>query len=142
MNRLKEVLAENSGRMKYEWGVFSKDIPGRSGYQCSNLYRTLLKSGQVLDENFVKDEKGSMRPVKVSKGRKRKEMNDEADSGEVKPEGVGSERPSAAHVAVVGRRVATTIDNSMTNDDKLVANLMKFLRHDNGNRSVSVSYSC
>ncbi|KAJ3020121.1 hypothetical protein HKX48_001314 [Thoreauomyces humboldtii] len=54
-NRLKEMGADG------QWGIFSMAIPGRVGYQCSNFYRALLKSGEVLDENYTTDEKGELR---------------------------------------------------------------------------------
>ena len=45
----------------YQWGSFSKNIPGRVGYQCSNYYRSLIKNGEVEDSNYMVDEKGQMR---------------------------------------------------------------------------------
>jgi len=41
-----------------QWGVFSTKIPGRVGYQCSNFYRQLIESSQIIDENYQLDEKG------------------------------------------------------------------------------------
>eukprot|EP01084_Bolivina_argentea_P066477 121167_1 len=34
-----------------EWGIYSKKIPGRVGYQCSNYWRGLVKDGYVRDPN-------------------------------------------------------------------------------------------
>ena len=56
----------------YQWGSFSKNIPGRVGYQCSNYYRTLIKSGEVVDENYMMDEKGELRFNFKNKGFERK----------------------------------------------------------------------
>jgi len=49
------------GKCDYVWGVFSKCIPGRVGYQCSNYYRTLVKLGTVEDKNYTVDNQGVMR---------------------------------------------------------------------------------
>ena len=43
------------GKANYEWGTFSKGIPGRVGYQCSNYYRTLVKNNIIQDENYMVD---------------------------------------------------------------------------------------
>lgn len=53
--RLAEVGANG------QWGLFSMTIPGRVGYQCSNFYRSMLKSGEIQDENYTVDEKGELR---------------------------------------------------------------------------------
>ncbi|KAJ3164567.1 hypothetical protein HDU88_005214 [Geranomyces variabilis] len=44
-----------------QWGLFSMAIPGRVGYQCSNFYRGLLKSKQIVDDNYTTDENGELR---------------------------------------------------------------------------------
>jgi hypothetical protein len=51
MERLAEVGADG------QWGIFSMTIPGRVGYQCSNFYRHLLKSKQIIDPNYIIDGK-------------------------------------------------------------------------------------
>jgi len=43
-----------------QWGVFSMAIPGRVGYQCSNYYRGMIKSGKIVDPNYEVDEKGGL----------------------------------------------------------------------------------
>ncbi|KAJ3210929.1 hypothetical protein HDU67_004872 [Dinochytrium kinnereticum] len=43
-----------------QWGLFSTAIPGRVGYQ-------LLKSGEIKDQNYVVDEKGSLRYLFTAK---------------------------------------------------------------------------
>ncbi|KND00622.1 uncharacterized protein SPPG_09139 [Spizellomyces punctatus DAOM BR117] len=53
--RLEEVGADG------QWGIFSIAIPGRVGYQCSNFYRHLLKTGEIVDENYTIDSKGELR---------------------------------------------------------------------------------
>jgi len=40
-----------------QWGLFSKRIPGRVGYQCSNYWRGLVKDGDVKDPNYHYDGK-------------------------------------------------------------------------------------
>ena len=40
-----------------QWGIFSKKIPGRVGYQCSNYWRGLVKDGDVTDPNYHYDGK-------------------------------------------------------------------------------------
>jgi len=40
-----------------QWGIFSKKIPGRVGYQCSNYWRGLVKDGDVVDPNYHFDGK-------------------------------------------------------------------------------------
>ena len=56
------------GKADYVWGLFSKNIPGRVGYQCSNYYRTLVKNGTVVDDNYMVDESGQMRFNLKNKG--------------------------------------------------------------------------
>lgn len=67
LERLKKVGADG------QWGLFSIGIPGRVGYQCSNYYRSLLKSGELTDSNYVIDSKtGAVRylfQTKTDEGR-------------------------------------------------------------------------
>ena len=56
LKTLESVRSGEAGYPMYQWGSFSKNIPGRVGYQCSNYYRTLIKSGEVVDENYMMDE--------------------------------------------------------------------------------------
>jgi len=44
-----------------QWGVFSRAIPGRVGYQCSNFYRFLIETSQIKDDNYVLDATGKAR---------------------------------------------------------------------------------
>jgi len=39
-----------------KWGIFSRPIPGRIGYQCSNYWRLLIEKGWVQDENYLTEE--------------------------------------------------------------------------------------
>ena len=50
----------------YQWGLWSMDIPGRVGYQCSNYYRKLIMEGVVEDANYVMevDEKTGRKKLK------------------------------------------------------------------------------
>jgi len=49
MERLK-LLGANQ-----EWGIFSKSVPGRVGYGCSQFWRNLQKAGWAWDMNYWKD---------------------------------------------------------------------------------------
>jgi hypothetical protein len=46
--------------------------PG-AGYQCSNYYRNLVKNGDVVDTNYMVDDKGQMRFNFKNKGLERPE---------------------------------------------------------------------
>ena len=61
LKTLEDVRSGAAGYPMYQWGSFSKNIPGRVGYQCSNYYRSLIKNGEVEDSNYMVDEKGQMR---------------------------------------------------------------------------------
>eukprot|EP01117_Protostelium_nocturnum_P010948 TRINITY_DN3962_c0_g1_i3.p1 TRINITY_DN3962_c0_g1~~TRINITY_DN3962_c0_g1_i3.p1 ORF type:complete len:1306 (-),score=433.72 TRINITY_DN3962_c0_g1_i3:30-3947(-) len=56
-----------------EWGLFSKSIPGRVGYQCSSLFRNLVKSGVLkCPDTYVisrksEEQEGASKPVKKVK---------------------------------------------------------------------------
>lgn len=43
-----------------QWGIFSRSIPGRVGYQCSNFYRHLIKEGEIEDPKYVFDKNGKL----------------------------------------------------------------------------------
>ena len=43
-----------------KWGIFSRQIPGRVGYQCSNFYRQLIKEGEIKDDNYSFDKSGKL----------------------------------------------------------------------------------
>lgn len=34
------------------WGQFSREVPGRVGYQCANYYRSLIEDGFIEDRHF------------------------------------------------------------------------------------------
>ncbi|KAI9008767.1 hypothetical protein CLU79DRAFT_776816 [Phycomyces nitens] len=44
-----------------QWGLFSTEIPGRVGYQCSNFYRLLIENREIQDPNYVLDDNGKAR---------------------------------------------------------------------------------
>ena len=46
MERVKEL------GVNYKWGEFSKIIPGRVGYACSNYWSKMIKDGDVIDLNY------------------------------------------------------------------------------------------
>jgi len=50
--RFKELISKG---VNYRWGMFSMEFPGRVGYQCSNFYRQLVTSGEIVDPNYVVD---------------------------------------------------------------------------------------
>jgi len=50
--RFKELISKG---VDYRWGMFSMQFPGRVGYQCSNFYRQLVTSGEIVDPNYVVD---------------------------------------------------------------------------------------
>ena len=39
-----------------KWGVFSKLIPGRTGYQCKKMYEQLLKNNQIKQYDMIKNQ--------------------------------------------------------------------------------------
>lgn len=43
---------KRDGSVDHHWGIFSREIPGRVGYQCANYYRKLIGLGYVQDETF------------------------------------------------------------------------------------------
>lgn len=57
MNRVREFRG-NQTFMSGDWGLFSKTIPGRVGYQCANFYRKLVEAGEIFDSNYEKGEDG------------------------------------------------------------------------------------
>jgi len=73
-NRMEEVGVDG------QWGIFSRTIPGRVGYQCSNYYRFLIETGRVRDVNYEIDEKGKAHYI--FKGGKKRKGKDEEDSTE------------------------------------------------------------
>eukprot|EP01084_Bolivina_argentea_P129150 228138_1 len=60
--------------VNFEWGIFSKVINGRVGYQCSNYWRKLMDDGYVKDENYVmeKGKNGKMKRRQLKKKKKKK----------------------------------------------------------------------
>ncbi|KAF0974775.1 hypothetical protein FDP41_006249 [Naegleria fowleri] len=89
IKKLKEYLAETDN---FQWGIFSKRIPGRVGYQCSNFYRTLLKSGEIKEdwvENFKRscannnsNSKKRKKSSSSSRSSKKKKMQEEEEEEE------------------------------------------------------------
>eukprot|EP01087_Luapelamoeba_hula_P017974 TRINITY_DN5727_c0_g1_i3.p1 TRINITY_DN5727_c0_g1~~TRINITY_DN5727_c0_g1_i3.p1 ORF type:complete len:318 (-),score=86.81 TRINITY_DN5727_c0_g1_i3:113-1066(-) len=52
---------DNGWRVGSSWGLFSKSIPGRVGYQCANYYRKLLKQRVLEDSNYTSTEEGNLK---------------------------------------------------------------------------------
>jgi len=86
-----------------QWGIFSMVIPGRVGYQCSNFYRHLVKTGQVKDSNYVIDEQGKAHYLfskGVIKKNSRKRLPNESEDDSGGNEGNDGEGISSVAVAV------------------------------------------
>ncbi|KAL6049119.1 Histone-lysine N-methyltransferase, variant 2 [Balamuthia mandrillaris] len=64
-------LAESEGEVK-QWGLFSRSIPGRVGYQCSNYYRLLVQRGELQSSSYVKDDEGQIHYVGKQSGNGRR----------------------------------------------------------------------
>ena len=91
----------------YEWGTLSTSIPGRVGYQCSNYYRTLVKNGDVVDTNYMVDEKGQMRFNFKNKGFERPVKVEGEGAGE--GAGEGEDGVVTNSKGEVGHYVATKV---------------------------------
>lgn len=50
-----------------QWGIFSKAIYGRVGYQCANFYRQLIECGEISDNRYAIDENGKAHFIFPSK---------------------------------------------------------------------------
>lgn len=110
--RVKEYMKPD-GSIHGEWGLFSRAIPGRVGYQCSNFYRKLIIAGELTDTKYKVDKDGKLHheshfrpgdesagesaPPKKSYVRKKKHKDDDYDldielikSKPVKPEHIRS----------------------------------------------------
>lgn len=55
-----DYQVEKRGWREGQWGIFSRQIPGRVGYQCSNFYRQLIKEGEIQDDNYSFDKNGKL----------------------------------------------------------------------------------
>jgi hypothetical protein len=53
--------------MTTTWGLFSRCVPGRVGYQCSNFYRLLVQNGEISDPNYAFDASGKLRRIRNPK---------------------------------------------------------------------------
>ncbi|CAO3595725.1 unnamed protein product [Absidia cylindrospora] len=51
MERYNEWIA-HGWKIGASWGLFSKGIPHRVGYQCMNYYRKLLEKGKLKDDSY------------------------------------------------------------------------------------------
>ncbi|KAI7904042.1 uncharacterized protein BX663DRAFT_417228, partial [Cokeromyces recurvatus] len=51
MNRYNEWM-EKGYKIGASWGLFSKTIPHRVGYQCMNYYRKLVSEGKLKDDSY------------------------------------------------------------------------------------------
>jgi hypothetical protein len=51
----------NHWRLGTCWGIFSKAIPSRCGYQCSNFYRSCIRSGDIHDPTYGFNERGELK---------------------------------------------------------------------------------
>jgi len=51
----------NQWRLGTCWGIFSKAIPSRCGYQCSNFYRACIRSGEIHDPTYGFNARGELK---------------------------------------------------------------------------------
>lgn len=58
LKRVEEFRDKETGTINGEWGLFSRALPGRVGYQCSNYYRKLVDAGELHDPKYIKGEDG------------------------------------------------------------------------------------
>ncbi|EAX88286.1 hypothetical protein TVAG_132910 [Trichomonas vaginalis G3] len=58
LKRVEEFKDKTTGTITGEWGLFSRALPGRVGYQCSNFYRKLINSGELYDPKYVRSDDG------------------------------------------------------------------------------------
>jgi hypothetical protein len=61
LKRVEEFRNKETGVVSGEWGLFSRALPGRVGYQCSNFYRKLVEQGEIKDPNYVRGPDGVLR---------------------------------------------------------------------------------
>jgi hypothetical protein len=59
LDRMRELRGDATS-FGHDCGLFSHAIPGRVGYQCSNFDRTLLLSGKLEDDQYVRGEDGRL----------------------------------------------------------------------------------
>jgi hypothetical protein len=53
-------LRGDSDTFGRDWGLFSRGIPGRVGYQCSTFYRSLIESGELTDSRYIRCDDGRL----------------------------------------------------------------------------------
>lgn len=58
LKRVEEFRDKATGSINGEWGLFSRALPGRVGYQCSNFYRKLIDRGELYDPKYVRSTDG------------------------------------------------------------------------------------
>ncbi|KAJ3056246.1 hypothetical protein HK097_007606 [Rhizophlyctis rosea] len=121
-----------------QWGIFSMAIPGRVGYQCSNFYRHLVKSGEIKDHNYVIDKKGNLNYLFGKKDGKEGVIRTHSKhgSGGVKRSG-GAAKPSPATNKKRKRRSRYGSDDDEEDGD--VGDL--FDEDDSGNYTCKVSWA-
>ena len=78
-----------------------------AGYQCSNYYRGLVKNGDVVDTNYMVDDKGQMRFNFKNKGFERPEKGEGEGAGEGGGTGEGEDGVCTNSQGEVGHYVAT-----------------------------------
>lgn len=61
LKRVEDFRDKETGTINGEWGLFSRALPGRVGYQCSNFYRKLVEQGEITDPNYVRGPDGVLR---------------------------------------------------------------------------------
>ncbi|KAI7878891.1 hypothetical protein K492DRAFT_132181 [Lichtheimia hyalospora FSU 10163] len=66
MDRYHEWLA-NGWKIGFAWGLFSKKIPHRVGYQCMNYYRKLVGDNKIKDSSYAVVD-GKLKQVQKDRG--------------------------------------------------------------------------
>ncbi|KAI8906626.1 hypothetical protein DFJ77DRAFT_504459 [Powellomyces hirtus] len=131
-NRLEEMGADG------QWGIFSMAIPGRVGYQCSNFYRHLLKSGEVIDENYTIDAKGELRYLFGKKEGGQGVIRNHSKHGSGGIKGSGGVKATRS-VTTVKKRKRKNADDDDEDDDGNVDDL--FDEDDSGTYTCKVSWA-
>ncbi|KAJ6227145.1 zinc finger cchc domain-containing protein [Anaeramoeba flamelloides] len=71
----------NGWKIGHAWGLFSKKVNGRVGYQCSNYYRRLLKEGVLEDPSYGIDTDGVFRQIHPENVDQNETMIPESENG-------------------------------------------------------------
>ncbi|KAI8825206.1 uncharacterized protein EV422DRAFT_517852 [Fimicolochytrium jonesii] len=122
-----------------QWGIFSQTIPGRVGYQCSNFYRGLLKSGEIVDPNYLIDAKGELRYLFGKKDGGEGVIRHHSKHGSG---GVKTQRTTSSSSTVKKRKRRNRNNDDSDDDDADDGNVDDlFDQDDSGNFTCKVSWA-